>query len=118
MGLFDKWKAPAKRSEGKRSKPAGTASDGGGGGGGSAAEGKARGAGSGGAMEKSSGGSESTIAANAMTSVFEFGSASSSTNAARVTLAGYCPVSDELEPCRWEILPSGGDEAPQFRIIF
>ncbi|XP_073395051.1 uncharacterized protein [Physcomitrium patens] len=48
------------------------------------------------------------------TSVFEFGSSSDD----GVTLAGYCPVSDEMEPCRWEILPSGGKEAPKFRIIF
>jgi len=52
----------------------------------------------------------------AETSVFEFGSAASSDDG--VTLAGYCPVSDEMEPCRWEILPSGGNEAPKFRIIF
>ncbi|KAG6556992.1 hypothetical protein Mapa_001408 [Marchantia paleacea] len=31
---------------------------------------------------------------------------------------GYCSVSDDLEPCQWEILPSGGVEAPLFRIIF
>ncbi|CAL5441557.1 unnamed protein product [Camellia sinensis] len=28
------------------------------------------------------------------------------------------PVSDELEPCRWEILPASGDDAPQFRMVF
>eukprot|EP00245_Coleochaete_scutata_P006384 TRINITY_DN20811_c0_g1_i1.p1 TRINITY_DN20811_c0_g1~~TRINITY_DN20811_c0_g1_i1.p1 ORF type:complete len:113 (-),score=22.66 TRINITY_DN20811_c0_g1_i1:556-894(-) len=50
------------------------------------------------------------------TSVFEFGSAGNSEE--KITLAGYCPISDEMEPCRWEILPSGGSEAPQFRIIF
>ncbi|BBN15707.1 hypothetical protein MPTK1_7g00140 [Marchantia polymorpha subsp. ruderalis] len=50
------------------------------------------------------------------TSVFEFGSAGNIED--RVTLAGYCSVSDELEPCQWEILPSGGVEAPLFRIIF
>lgn len=55
-------------------------------------------------------------ALKAETSVFEFGSAASSDDG--VTLAGYCPVSDEMEPCRWEILPSGGNEAPKFRIIF
>ncbi|CAM6021317.1 unnamed protein product [Sphagnum balticum] len=49
-------------------------------------------------------------------SVFEFGSAANSDE--KMTLAGYCPISDELEPCRWEILPSGGSEAPQFRVIF
>lgn len=48
--------------------------------------------------------------------VFEFGSAVASGD--RVTLAGYCPVSDELEPCRWEILPAAGADAPQFRIVF
>lgn len=53
----------------------------------------------------------------AETSVFEFGSAAASEDG--VTLAGYCPVSDEMEPCRWEVLPSsGGDGAPKFRIIF
>ncbi|CAI6001146.1 unnamed protein product [Closterium sp. NIES-65] len=50
------------------------------------------------------------------TNVFEFGSASVSED--KSTLAGYCPVSDDLEPCRWEVLPSGGGEAPRFRIIF
>ncbi|EFJ30401.1 hypothetical protein SELMODRAFT_89724 [Selaginella moellendorffii] len=49
----------------------------------------------------------------AETSVFEFGSAGRE----KVTLAGYCPVSDALEPCRWKILPSG-DGAPKFRVIF
>ncbi|XP_010247009.1 PREDICTED: uncharacterized protein LOC104590161 [Nelumbo nucifera] len=48
--------------------------------------------------------------------VFEFGSVASSAD--KVTLAGYCPVSDELEPCRWEILPATGSEAPQFRVVF
>ncbi|XP_020087626.1 uncharacterized protein LOC109709710 [Ananas comosus] len=48
--------------------------------------------------------------------VFEFGSAAASGD--RVTVAGYCPVSDDLEPCRWEILPAAGDDAPQFRIVF
>ncbi|GJP52641.1 hypothetical protein CLOM_g11742, partial [Closterium sp. NIES-68] len=50
------------------------------------------------------------------TNVFEFGSATASED--KSTLAGYCPVSDDLEPCRWEVLPSGGGEAPRFRIIF
>ncbi|CDP12943.1 unnamed protein product [Coffea canephora] len=31
---------------------------------------------------------------------------------------GFCPVSDELEPCRWEILPAQGSDAPQFRVVF
>ncbi|KAL0456166.1 UNVERIFIED_CONTAM: hypothetical protein Slati_0955800 [Sesamum latifolium] len=39
-------------------------------------------------------------------------------SADKVTLAGYCPVSDELEPCRWEILPASGSDAPQFRVVF
>ncbi|GAB4834675.1 hypothetical protein Ancab_032938 [Ancistrocladus abbreviatus] len=45
--------------------------------------------------------------------VFEFGSVAASAD--KVTLAGYCPVSDELEPCRWEILPAKDSNAPQFR---
>lgn len=49
-------------------------------------------------------------------SVFEFGSVAASAD--KVTLAGYCPVSDELEPCRWEILPASGSDAPQFRVVF
>ncbi|XP_022736341.1 uncharacterized protein LOC111289502 [Durio zibethinus] len=48
--------------------------------------------------------------------VFEFGSVAATTD--KVTLAGFCPVSDELEPCRWEILPANGSDAPQFRIVF
>ncbi|KAM7493982.1 hypothetical protein LguiB_028591 [Lonicera macranthoides] len=48
--------------------------------------------------------------------VFEFGSVAASND--KVTVAGYCPVSDELEPCRWEILPSSGSDAPQFRVVF
>ncbi|KAL3679774.1 hypothetical protein R1sor_022730 [Riccia sorocarpa] len=34
-------------------------------------------------------------------SVFEFGTAVE--NDDKVTLAGYCPVSDEMEPCRLEL---------------
>ncbi|XP_073277916.1 uncharacterized protein [Primulina huaijiensis] len=49
-------------------------------------------------------------------SVFEFGSVAASAD--KVTLAGFCPVSDELEPCRWEILPASGADAPQFRVVF
>lgn len=49
-------------------------------------------------------------------SVFEFGSVAASAD--KVTLAGYCPVSDDLEPCRWEILPASGSDAPQFRVVF
>ncbi|CDP12954.1 unnamed protein product [Coffea canephora] len=48
--------------------------------------------------------------------VFEFGSVAASAD--KVTLAGFCPVSDELEPCRWEILPAQGSDAPQFRVVF
>ncbi|KAM3322226.1 hypothetical protein P3S67_003377 [Capsicum chacoense] len=48
--------------------------------------------------------------------VFEFGSVAASVD--KVTLAGYCPVSDELEPCRWEVLPATGSDAPQFRVVF
>ncbi|CAI9781679.1 unnamed protein product [Fraxinus pennsylvanica] len=49
-------------------------------------------------------------------SVFEFGSVAASAD--KVTVTGYCPVSDELEPCRWEILPAMGSDAPQFRVVF
>ncbi|PIN27150.1 hypothetical protein CDL12_00066 [Handroanthus impetiginosus] len=48
--------------------------------------------------------------------VFEFGSVAASAD--KVTLAGYCPVSDEIEPCRWEIMPASGSDAPQFRVVF
>ncbi|CDP12940.1 unnamed protein product [Coffea canephora] len=48
--------------------------------------------------------------------VFEFGSVATSTD--KVTLASFSPVSDELEPCRWEILPAQGSDAPQFRVVF
>ncbi|GAA0165308.1 reductase [Lithospermum erythrorhizon] len=48
--------------------------------------------------------------------IFEFGSVAASTD--KVTLAGFCPVSDELEPCRWEILPASDSNAPQFRVVF
>ncbi|KAL2944906.1 Colicin-10 [Bienertia sinuspersici] len=48
--------------------------------------------------------------------VFEFGSIAASTD--KVTLAGYCPVSEELEPCRWEILPALDSNDPQFRVVF
>lgn len=40
--------------------------------------------------------------------VFEFGSVAATGD--RVTLAGYCPVSEDLEPCRWEILPADGKD--------
>lgn len=48
--------------------------------------------------------------------VFEFGSVFASAD--KVTLVGYCPVSDDLEPCRWEILPASAPDAPQFRVAF
>ncbi|XP_030485159.1 uncharacterized protein LOC115701486 [Cannabis sativa] len=48
--------------------------------------------------------------------VFEFGSVAATAD--NVTLAGFCPVSDELDPCRWEILPASGSDAPQFRVVF
>ncbi|XP_059656737.1 uncharacterized protein LOC132303481 [Cornus florida] len=48
--------------------------------------------------------------------VFEFGSVAASVD--KVTLAGYCPVSDDLEPCRWEIMPASDSDAPQFRVVF
>lgn len=53
---------------------------------------------------------------NASVSVFEFGSVAASND--KVTLAGYCPVSEDLEPCRWEIHPAIGSNAPQFRVVF
>ncbi|KAG7011515.1 hypothetical protein SDJN02_26421, partial [Cucurbita argyrosperma subsp. argyrosperma] len=52
----------------------------------------------------------------ATVTVFEFGSVSASSDS--VTLTGYCPVSDDLEPCRWEILPASGSDAPLFRVVF
>ncbi|KAK9099026.1 hypothetical protein Syun_026071 [Stephania yunnanensis] len=45
--------------------------------------------------------------------IFEFGSAAASAD--KITLAGYCPVSDDLEPCRWEIFPATSPNDPQFR---
>ncbi|CAI8589069.1 unnamed protein product [Vicia faba] len=53
---------------------------------------------------------------NTSVSVFEFGSVAGSND--KVTLAGFCPVSEELEPCRWEILPAIESNAPQFRVVF
>ncbi|KAF7810022.1 allyl alcohol dehydrogenase-like protein [Senna tora] len=53
---------------------------------------------------------------NFSVSVFEFGSVAASSD--KVTLAGYCPVSEDLEPCRWEILPASASDAPQFRVVF
>ncbi|KAJ7532535.1 hypothetical protein O6H91_13G008100 [Diphasiastrum complanatum] len=48
--------------------------------------------------------------------IFEFGAARA--DEGEIMLAGYCPLSTELESCRWEILPSGTSQAPKFRIIF
>ncbi|KAG4973089.1 hypothetical protein AAZX31_11G040100 [Glycine max] len=53
---------------------------------------------------------------NTTVSIFEFGSVAASND--KVTLAGYCPVSEDLEPCRWEILPAVQSNAPQFRVVF
>ncbi|XP_027914580.1 uncharacterized protein LOC114174039 [Vigna unguiculata] len=53
---------------------------------------------------------------NAAVSIFEFGSVAASND--KVTLAGYCPVSEDFEPCRWEILPATQSNAPQFRVVF
>ncbi|XP_057762224.1 uncharacterized protein LOC130982289 [Arachis stenosperma] len=53
---------------------------------------------------------------DATVSIFEFGSVAATND--RVTLAGYCPVSEELEPCRWEFLPAIESNAPQFRVVF
>lgn len=61
-------------------------------------------------------GAEEVVRRPSEVTVFEFGSAAASGD--RVTLAGYCPVSEELEPCRWEILPATGADAPQFRVVF
>ncbi|KAJ0983448.1 hypothetical protein J5N97_011703 [Dioscorea zingiberensis] len=45
--------------------------------------------------------------------VFEFGSGGDG-----VTLAGYCLVSDELQPCKWALLNASGPEVPLFRVLF
>eukprot|EP01018_Ginkgo_biloba_P010256 Gb_31833 [translate_table: standard] len=34
------------------------------------------------------------------------------------TLAGYCRVCNDFEPCQWEVLPSSDFEAPKFRVVF
>lgn len=59
---------------------------------------------------------EVTRPASSDVTVFEFGSVAASAD--EVTLAGYCPVSDDLEPCRWRILPASDSSAPQFRVVF
>ncbi|KAL7264391.1 hypothetical protein ACSBR1_002360 [Camellia fascicularis] len=43
---------------------------------------------------------------------FAFGLIATSTD--KVTLVGYCPVFDELEPCHWKILPASGYLTPHF----
>ncbi|XP_022774344.1 uncharacterized protein LOC111316601 [Durio zibethinus] len=48
--------------------------------------------------------------------VFEFGSVAATAD--KFTLAGFSLVFDELEPCRWEILPPNGSYTPQFRVVF
>ncbi|CAN1158590.1 hypothetical protein LINPERPRIM_LOCUS8710, partial [Linum perenne] len=48
--------------------------------------------------------------------VFEFGTVGGSSD--KVTLAGFCPVSEDLEPCRWKILPSTDSDAPLFWVVF
>ncbi|KAL5972833.1 hypothetical protein ACLOJK_039639 [Asimina triloba] len=48
--------------------------------------------------------------------VFEFGSVAASVD--KITLAGYCPVSDELQPCQWEIVTPTTDDAPRVRVAF
>ncbi|KAK7367701.1 hypothetical protein VNO80_09719 [Phaseolus coccineus] len=53
---------------------------------------------------------------NVTVSIFEFGSVAASND--KVTLTGYCPVSEDFEPCRWEILPGTQSNAPQFRVVF
>ncbi|XP_027360692.1 uncharacterized protein LOC113868904 [Abrus precatorius] len=53
---------------------------------------------------------------NASVSIFEFGSVAASND--KVTLAGYCSVSEDLEPCRWEIITATQSDAPQFRVVF
>lgn len=48
--------------------------------------------------------------------IFEFGSVAAAAD--KVTLTGFCPVSEELAPCHWEILPATDSEAPQVRVVF
>ncbi|KAL6839235.1 hypothetical protein ACP4OV_030907 [Aristida adscensionis] len=98
MGLFSWWRGGGRRGGGQQAA------------GGSAPEAATAAAAPGtqGAVEVRRGQAEATV--------FEFGSAAEA--GAAVTLAGYCPVSDELEPCRWELVPAAGEGAPQFRIVF
>eukprot|EP00252_Welwitschia_mirabilis_P012046 TRINITY_DN2678_c0_g1_i1.p2 TRINITY_DN2678_c0_g1~~TRINITY_DN2678_c0_g1_i1.p2 ORF type:complete len:115 (-),score=21.45 TRINITY_DN2678_c0_g1_i1:338-682(-) len=44
--------------------------------------------------------------------IFEFGTAD------LFTLAGFCPISSSIQPCRWQVIPTSDPEAPQFRIAF
>ncbi|KAL6960821.1 hypothetical protein U1Q18_038584 [Sarracenia purpurea var. burkii] len=48
--------------------------------------------------------------------IFEFGSIVASTD--KVTLVGYCLVSNDLISCRWDILSTSGNNAPQYRVVF
>jgi hypothetical protein len=96
MGFFSWWRGGSTK---QRSQPT------------PAATGAAASSGAHGALEVRR---EQRLASDA--TVFEFGSAAES--GAALTLAGYCPVSDELEPCRWELVPATGEGAPQFRIVF
>lgn len=45
--------------------------------------------------------------------VFEFGSSRNG-----VSLAGYCQVSNELQPCKWELGTASGPEVPLFKVLF
>lgn len=53
----------------------------------------------------------------ASVSLFEFGSAKNSA-VVDTTLAGYCPVGDNLDGCEWRPLKNNQPSAPQFRIVF
>ena len=106
MGLFSWWSGGGRRGGGPPEQPG---------------QQGAAGSGAGGSEAAAASGAQGAVevwrqrqAADA--TVFEFGSAAES--GAAVTLAGYCPVSDDLEPCRWELVPAAGEGAPQFRIVF
>ncbi|CAL0326243.1 unnamed protein product [Lupinus luteus] len=49
-------------------------------------------------------------------SIFEFGLVAATNE--KITLAGYCLVSEDLEPCCWEILPVVDSNYPQFCVVF
>ena len=108
MGLFSWWRGGGRRGGGPPEQPGQQGAAGSGAGGSEAAAAS----GAQGAVEVRR--QRQRQAADA--TVFEFGSAAES--GAAVTLAGYCPVSDDLEPCRWELVPAAGEGAPQFRIVF